>query len=328
MSPKQKRPIPHPMEVEIAFVGLCSFINPCDDNDELTEPSVILVRTPPMRDDSQYMAQSGQAMPPPPPNAQDTHIPFIAFDSTTVAVGDITDFKRIPHTPFYYLPFQGKLRGVELQIENNPPAERGEISVDESYHFIVKKSDYWPESNHNWDRKMVPKKGGKPKASKVAVFMKFGAGRIHARRRSAHKWAFRDANGCIRLFGHFYREAVYSDFRHTVNSVVFKVLSLKNGSAAHDDLEFYVKSGRKLKLWIGNLAEEKDLLFEFDGTKGEQCQVKGSTHFAYLNAVSSNGGGPIPYAVSEDGIHPPPPSLFGESGGGETGYCGPGSADH
>ena len=305
-----------PVNVEIVFVGLCSFLNTEDKNDTMPEPSVILVRTP---EDKAHLHSACCAGS----DAESVeHTAFIAYNSNEAWVSDPSGFYQVdPQRPFFYYA----LDGVEVRIKDNPiETPDDKPSVDESYHFVAKKDDYWPEVKNQWDRLYVPERGDYPDSGKVAAFMKFGKGRVYAQNRTRHRWAFRDVYGTLRLIGHFLREVVYTDFPHTEEKLAIALYSLDDQNLVH---EFYFKAlddRPTIRLWIGNLMKS-DLLGGLTGAR-EKANANAGAHFAFLNAVAGYGleQGPIPIPIEEKDDD----ENANDGGAGETGYCGPGSANH
>jgi len=337
------------MEAEIIFSGLCAFHNLHDRNKTMPEPSVILVRTDDQEETPEERPEETpfiSSMPqlfspyvntvvqarrnrtreeidkpikerggdeaPEPRQAPDVHIPHISFDSRKVRVNEDAEplFQGVPMAPgFRFIP----LNGVEIEIENDPPSKP---EVDESYNRVVQKDDYWPEARNQWNRDFVPERGQQPKRTAVVGFMRFGSGRISAGHLSPVPWKFERIDQ-EPLVGTFAEEVVYSDFPHSGNDVVLRLLDVETRELVRE-LRFSPLPGTdKLTLFIGNNDSD-----DIDNAVQRRipADVRDNVHFKFLNRVASiPDPGRTPSVVRVSSEAPNPDNVAGIS----TGPCGP-----
>jgi hypothetical protein len=291
------------MDVDVTFIGLCSFLNLTNTNPEMPEPSVILIRTDPAANIDQAVHKAGQLT---------EHLPFIAFDSAAVKVDDATGFKDLPAPniapidkvnfdfpdklenagTFQYLP----LTNAVLTIENQPA---GALKVDESYGDVAKKDEYWPGTENQWNRDLVPKKTEKPSSSAVAAFMRFGGGTITAGHLSKNDWQFRDGEK-VTITRKFAREVHYT-FSPAGDEVVITISALDGSAASPRTLRFSpVANSGPLTIWIGN-STERGIAFATQHVSHINAGPGFGDHFAFLNQIvkldSGSAVGPIPFEV-------------------------------
>ncbi|HEV7425792.1 MAG TPA: hypothetical protein VGQ46_05455 [Thermoanaerobaculia bacterium] len=343
------------MDVEIVFTGLCSFLNVNGQNETMTEPSVIIVRTddhaghdmPGMDLSSVSSSTSVTGSGPPtsdaaaganPPHAAGSHehIPYIAFDTTNATlVDDATGAEPADLAPVVDAPNGRFLRlagaaplpeAVLIGIEGDTP---GKPTVDPSYAKVVMKDKYWPQAKDQWNRDFVPEpaKNGisnKPSKSAVVAFLRFGQGKIYADRICPFFWHF-DIPGGGSLEDNFAEEVIYSGFTHPGDDVVITLKTLDTEDLVRT-LRFSPKvAGQaKLTIFIGNNVEG-DMDNSINRLPPSSINPTGH-HFAFLNqvaAASLKTSGPIPTAGAVPGKPPLPP---GGGGGGIGGVCGPQNA--
>jgi hypothetical protein len=248
--------------------------------------------------------------------ASETHIPHISFNVNDVRVNEEAApfFQGVPMAPAFRFI---QLNGVEIEIANDPP---GKPVVDPSYDQVVKKDQYWPEAANLWNRDYVPERGNQPKRSAVVGFMRFGSGRIKAGRLAPVQWKF-ERKGRAPLVGTFAEEVIYSDFPHSGDDVVLRLLDVETRemiqelrfSPARPDLE-------KLTLFIGNNDSD-----DIDNAVQQLSAIdmRDNVHFKFLNRVASiPDPGRIPRVIRPR--VPVDPDL---GGGVSTGPCGPTSSN-
>jgi len=333
------------MDVDVTFIGLCSFLNLKNDNPSMPEPSVILIRTDPGANFGPALHASGDLT---------VHTPFIAFDSAAVKVDDGTGFKAVSvpqiaeqnmgnfdspeklqnAATFSFLT----LSNAELTIENLPP---GTPAVDVSYGDVAKKDDYWPGTKNQWNRDLVPKPKQRPSSSVVAAFLRFGGGKISAGYISKNEWEFRDEKQKATHKGRFAREVHYT-FPQDGKEVVIVISALDGSGTPPRTLRFSpVDDNGPLTIWIGN-STERGIAFATQHVSSLQAGF--GDHFAFLNQVvklnaftglvhglqldlgAGSARGPIPVEITPASASAPVPEggpLEKSGGEEETGYCGP-----
>jgi hypothetical protein len=319
------------VDVEIVFNGLCSFLNVRDTNNDMPEPSVILVRTdkepppnthpPTEMDDMDDMGDgdSGGTTPHVP------HKSFLAFDSKTIRIDDASGFVRVPEkADFWSLTLSGVL--IKIKDDNGQP------TVDGSYDDVLKKDRYWPEAANLFNRDYVPERGKKPKKTAVNAFLRFGSGTITAGRLSTVQWKFIRNDGQTYI-NYFAEEVVYSGFGHSGDTIVIELYDLFTDQRLRT-LTFFARTSDvdMLTLFIGNNTKA-GIVDALNRAPKDGVQPKDGSHIAYLNAVADpdvSPYGPIPKAVPQpvpldDGSGPVVEENLG--GGGSDGFCGPGSAN-
>jgi hypothetical protein len=319
-----------PMQVEVVFAGLCSFLNVRNLHSDMPPPSVILVRAsslpalnpappPPSvaADGHRPGEESGTAGMPRMghlPGEMPNHVAFLGFDSGEVNASFLRDpgIEMLDKTSFAFL----RLEGVEIRIANN---QRGFLEVDPSYDYVVRKDDYWPEAKGKWNRDLVPLPPlGTPKKDSVTAFMRLVGGRLAAGRVSLVEFEFPRADGTS-LRGHFAEEVTYqvATFGNEVR-LIFSDLS-----DARDVQEVRLTprdpSVRKVTVFIGNV-EPQGMLDTFKRTI--RSIGAGGEHFFLLNKVAAPGLGDGPVAHPVTGIPPP-----GTAPAITAGFCGPGNAN-
>lgn len=293
------------MQVDIVFTGLCSFLNVCDVNALMPEPSVILVST------------KGHA-------AHHQHRPYIAFDNTQVTVdpADNLEFVKKTQQQFSFLPFEGDLQGVLLTVntapEGTPVVHPSYLGSDE-VKGVVRRDDYWKEATNQFNPDFVPAKGGKPKKAAVDAFMRFGGGAIWAGRPCKVEWIFTKADGSVVHRGNFPEEVVYS-FQNKGNDVVITLTDL-DSDAEKRTLRFSLKEpGSRMTLNIGNnIDDDMDNAVQRRITEKVRDGDGDLDHFTFLNQTAPAGTPPAP-AIT---LGPQPKDPPGGGGGGLGGACGP-----
>jgi hypothetical protein len=293
------------MQVDIVFTGLCSFLNVCDVNPLMPEPSVILVST------------NGHA-------AQHRHRPYIAFDNTKVTVdpADNLEFVKKTQDQFSFLPFEADLQGVLLTVDTAP---QGTPVVHPSYlgkdgvKGVVRRDDYWKEAINQFNPAFVPEKGGKPKKTAVDAFMRFGGGAIWADRLCQVKWIFTKPDGTVIHEGNFPEEVVYS-FQNSGDDVVITLTDLDSGDVKRT-LHFSLKqAGPQMTLNMGNnIDDDMDNAVQRRVTEKVRDDPGDLDHFTFLNQTAPAGTPPAPLIK----LGPQPKDPPGPGGGGLGGACGP-----
>jgi hypothetical protein len=320
------------MEIEISFVGLCTFLNLRRKNLTMGDPAVILVRTP----------------------ANEAHIPFIAFDSRDlqVEVFKSEENQEVPEVdePVRYCATPSRNRSSSPPQSNPlppgfncvPNAEEylyrlldganvslrhervGWPEVTPSYSFVSSKDRYWPQVKNRWDRRFVPRSGQLPDFEVVAAYMRFGGGTISAERMTDIEWEFRDRNNEPTHRGYFAREVLYRIYPFHYGHLDVRLRHPKH-KERNRTLRFspLVKNGLerfKIKIWIGN-SDRKYI--DEDILRISTPPAKGA-HFKHSNQVAGTGdAGPLPVPIIVPGTFTP---KDGDSGG-NTGYCGPTNGD-
>lgn len=248
----------------------------------------------------------------------DVHIPYLAFNVGNASVDDPTGFVDVDFAPGFKLL---QLNGVEIVIQNDPP---GTPTVDPSYDSVLKKDNYWPEAKDLWNRDFVPVRGGKPKKTAVAGWMRFGGGTISSDQLCPVAWKFDARPGFPQLSGFFNLEVIYSGFPHSGNTIVIELRDLETGILIRDPLVFSPVSStqEKLTLFIGN-ADPCDV--DNALLRAPLADMPDNDHFRFLNRVAS---------ISDPGILPtivrPPSSAKTKRrppGGFSSGPCGPTSSN-
>jgi hypothetical protein len=318
--------------VELAFSGLCSFLNVRDNNNSMPEPSVILVRTDnelPPNTHPPGMDMGGTDMDggdhPGGPARLVPHTSFLAFDSKTIRVDDASGFVRVPDKPNFW---SLTLSGVLIKIKD----DSGKPTVENTYDNVLKKDKYWPEAANLFNRDYVPERGKKPKKTAVNAFLRFGSGTITAGRLSTVQWKFIRNDGKTYI-NYFAEEVVYKGFGHSGETIVIELYDLFTDqllrtltfSSALPDVD------TTLTLFIGNNTKA-GIVDALNRASDEKAQPKDGSHVAYLNAVADpdvSPYAPIPQAVPQPvgtGSGSGHPTEH-PGGGGSDGFCGPGSAN-
>jgi hypothetical protein len=344
------------MEAEIIFSGLCAFHNVRDKNPTMPEPSVILVRTDdeqeaapesvtesvfvhstplfsprvaavvrerwkrarktrPRKTSYEEKEEEGRSVDKPADQPPDVHIPHISFDSTKVRVNEEAEelFRQVPMAPGFRFT---TLNGVEIEIENDPPAKP---NVDPSYtKQVLNKDRYWPEARNRWNRDFVPERGQQPKRRAVVGFMRFGSGTISPGKLSPVQWKF-ERNGNGPLVDTFAEEVVYSGFPHSGREVVLRLLDLETRELIRE-LRFspLMPETEQVTLFIGNNDSD-----DIDNAVQRRVpvDVRDNNHFRFLNRIASiPDPGRIPLVVPIPAERPPEEE---DVGGVSTGPCGP-----
>lgn len=303
------------MEAEIVFTGLCSFLNPDGKNDTMGDPGVILVRADP-----------DPGTPPPEGGLDPTqvHRARIAYDATIATVETLeghAQWSVVEKVPTFQ---QLLLDGHEVEIFTDPP---GQPTVDDSFRFVVRKDDYWPEAANKWNEKAVPTaKGKKPQKDAVAAFMRFGSGTLSADRLTPNEWVIKKGDGSEHR-GRFAEEVIYSDFPHN-GSVLLKVASLDNPADAMLLRFTPVNPKSKLTIFVSN--NEDDGIDEALRRKRAKPPLEGE-HIQFLNRVADiakvGSKGPIAEPADAPSKNDEKGEKGEKGGGGGSGFCGPGTAD-
>jgi hypothetical protein len=337
------------MEAEIIFSGLCAFHNVRDKNPTMPEPSVILVRTDGVQEETpegitesvpvdstplcsprvaavvrgkwkrprrktRDQEEEGRSADEPADQPPDVHIPHISFDSTKVRVNEEAEalFQQVPFAPGFRFT---TLNGVEIEIENDPPAKP---NVHPSYATqVLNKDRYWPEAENQWNRDFVPERGQQPKRSAVVGFMRFGSGTISPGKLSPVQWKF-ERNGNGPLVDTFAEEVVYSGFPHSGREVVLRLLDVETREFIRE-LRFspLMPEMEQVTLFIGNNdADDIDNAVQ----RRVPPDVLDNNHFRFLNRIASiPDPGRIPRVVRN--LNERIDQDF--SAGLSTGPCGP-----
>lgn len=311
------------MSVKIVFSGLCSFLNPKNNNTTMPEPSVIVLRTdlsiPLEHSDEHGHAHNDFA------DIQIKHIPFLAFDSRKVLVSDARGFQRASRVdPLFWFR---ELDGVLLKIEgfNAKP-----LTVDPSFDRVVSRDKYWPGTENQWNRAFVPVKGELPLKSAVHAFLRFGGGILSAGRLSRVQWQFVIPEKPTYI-DYFAEEVSYSDFLAAEDKLVIKVLDLTTEREI-TTLQFTSRDDRSdgsndIVIFIGNNTEQ-GIKEGFLRRSDENAQPSDGRHMVFLNQVASPHvriPAPIPVPVPKP--DPVVPGTVMAAGGSSSGFCGPGNAN-
>jgi hypothetical protein len=341
------------MEVEIIFSGLCVFNNVRNKPELDHEPSVTLIRTDVVQEESGvsenplFLEQSDavlQALDS-RTNRRRADIDRSRFDEAILGVTLDSDGgvrKReagvasvgevhVPYLAFDvtttdvndargFVPVPGA-ENESLMLHLNGveivvPANGGVPQVDETYALVAKRFDYWPESRDlPWNRDLIPERGKQPKKIAAAGFMRLGSGRLAAGRLSPNAWRF-DRPGGAPLIGVFALEVVYSDFAHDGDSIVLELRDIESRALIRDPLRFTAKKNQsRITLHIGNNdPEDVDI-----AVLGLPTVSMGTTnHFLSLNRVVIGPRGVVPTVIQRR-LRP----LDRGVGSLSSGPCGP-----
>jgi len=261
--------------VKIVFVGLVSFVTLNGQS-----PDVVIVKA------------TG-------------HVPFIAFNATTVKMTctseDTTPCPKPKQPPNPSGdPALNGFRIVELAGVNVDNFAPGTAKVPDS---VAKLSDFWPSCNCTPLQQYTKK----PDSQLVAGIVKLGAGSLTAQRPTGVEFQFRDKNKTATDRARFYaREVAYRDFQKVPNKSI-KINLKKFGSTTGLVLTFSpAKSDGDVEIKIGNGSDLQWLLLE----KDPLCYNAG-THMHWVYDILGKKDGPIPYPLEV---------CFPADG---SGYCGP-----
>jgi hypothetical protein len=271
-------------------------------------------KTRPRATSYEEKVEKGPSADDPADRTPDVHIPHISFDSNKVRVNEEAEelFQQVPMAPGFRFT---TLNGVEIEIENDPPAKP---NVDPSYtKQVLNKDRYWPEARNRWNRDFVPERGQQPKRRAVVGFMRFGSGTISPGKLSPVQWKF-ERNGNGPLVDTFAEEVVYSGFPHSGREVVLRLLDLETRELIRE-LRFspLMPEAEQVTLFIGN-NDSNDI--DSAVQRRVPADVLDNDHFRFLNRIASIADpGRIPRVIHKPNERPD----LDVSAGISTGPCGP-----
>jgi hypothetical protein len=231
-----------PTTVEIAFVGLCTFLNMDGKTPELPPHSVII-------------------------NRHTGHTPFIAFNDKEVSLTGAT-VKALGQDYSYI-----ELDGEDLALnddQSKPPTFNPDYTAFEK---VARFTKYANVSAPFWKNTHIPLRGKMPLRSAVAGYLEFGGGEISVERESTIEWEFRnEANFNDKTIkGKFARLVMYK-FSSPTDNLVITARTL-DGTAKRE-LVFASIGGSPLKVWIGSSPKVlKELLYK------EPTKFNTASHF-------------------------------------------------
>lgn len=250
--------------VEIVFLGLCTFLNLENTRPDMPPASVIVHRDP-------------------------HHNAYIGFRHKDVTM---SGGSAVTSGDYSILP----LDGVQLLLNDDWSKSPDLTGKDlDKVAQALKIADI---PLGNWNTNRVPLPGKLPDPSEVSGYLEFGGGKLSGGRVSKIDWEFRDRTGKpsdkqAKDKNYKFAESVVYAFPVDGDSLVIKTISL-NGSGMRK-LTFKSIGGAPLKIFIGNSMDPAE---DMEGTA--QPPAGASEHFAtFYEVVTGSPNVHIPHALGK-----------------------------